>query len=64
MTLLLLCNNNIIIITSFLLFITRGRSYLNGLSYSRPHTINNIVNIRRIDNIIDRVRSAYNAAFR
>jgi len=25
--------------------------------YSRPHTINNIVNIRRIDNIIDRVRS-------
>jgi len=25
--------------------------------YSRPHTIYNIVNIRRIDNIIDRVRS-------
>jgi len=25
---------------------------------SRPHTINNIVNIRRIDNIIDRVRAA------
>jgi len=35
-----------------------NRQYFCQYVNTRPHTINNIVNICRIDNIIDRVRSA------
>jgi len=36
-----------------------NRQYFCQYANTRPHTINNIVNTTDIDNIIDRVRSAY-----